>query len=222
MRKFMSPKRLWGTEDGPDEDWVKPHVLFLPQDQPQVMAYFRQLREVIARFPDVVTPIADEDLHMTIQSVRQFNTDGVRVDDVQLAAAARAVQAELDQMAPFDIEIGPARASGSAAIVEIWPENGPAELNRRVRAGLEAAGLVLPPIEEFFWPHMSGGYGARDSDTPELAARSDQFASAIGKSTRPGIRTSATVRKVWLVWERQRPELNTYTFSREHALYLRG
>ncbi|PCG87245.1 hypothetical protein CIB93_05005 [Streptomyces sp. WZ.A104] len=218
----MSPRRLWGTPGGPDEDWVKPHVLWLPQDQPQVMAYFARIREVVSRFPDVITPIADEDLHMTIQSVRQLNSDGVRVDDAQLAAAARSVQAELDPMAPFDIEIGPARASGSAAVVEIWPEEGPAELNRRVRVGLEAAGMVLPPAEEHFWCHMSGGYGARDSDTPELAARSDQFASEIGKSIRPGIRTSATVSTVWLVWERQRPDLNTYTFSREHALYLSG
>ncbi|MEU9700229.1 2'-5' RNA ligase family protein [Streptomyces sp. NPDC047981] len=222
MRRFMGPSRLWGSEDGPDEDWIKPHVLWLPQDQPQVMAYFGRLREVVAHFPDVITPIADEDLHMTVQSVRQLNTGGVRVDEEQLAAAARTVQAELDQMAPFDIEIGPARASGSAAIVEIWPEEGPAELNRRVRAGLEAAGMVLPPAEEHFWPHMSTGYGARDSDTPELAERSDQFASAIGKAIRPAIRTSATVRTVWLVWERQHPDLNTYTFERRYALHLKG
>lgn len=60
---------------------------------------------------------------------------------------------------PFDIEIGPARASGSAALVEIWPEGGPAELNHRVRTGLLAAGLDLPPAEAHFWPHMSAGYG---------------------------------------------------------------
>lgn len=32
MRRFMGPTRLWGSEDGPDEDWSKPHVLWLPQD----------------------------------------------------------------------------------------------------------------------------------------------------------------------------------------------
>ncbi|WP_371792927.1 hypothetical protein OG285_31825 [Streptomyces sp. NBC_01471] len=60
----------------------------------------------------------------------------------------------------------------------------------------------------------------QDTDTPELAARSDRFASAIGRSIRPGLRTTARVDTVWLVWERQRPDLNTYTFSREHALRL--
>ncbi|HWU07326.1 MAG TPA: 2'-5' RNA ligase family protein [Streptomyces sp.] len=220
MRRFMGPQRLWGSEDGPEEDWIKPHVLWLPQHDRQVLDYFGRLREVVARFPDVITPIADEDLHMTIQSVRQLNTDGARVDADQMARAAVLVQQELDGMKPFDLVIGPTRASGSAGIVEIWPEAGPAELNRRVRAGLEKAGMVLPPPEEHFWPHMSCGYGVQDTDTPELAARSDRFASEIGKSIRPGLRTTARVDTVWLVWERQRPDRNTYTFSREYALYL--
>jgi hypothetical protein len=218
----MGPNRLWGSADGPDEDWVKPHVLWLPQGQPQVMAYFRRLREIVERYPDVIAPIADEDLHLTVQSVKQHNEDGVRVDGEHLARAAAAVQRELEGLEPFDIEIGPARASGSAGIVEIWPETGPAELNRRVRAGLLNTGLVLPPQEEHFWPHMSCGYGNQSTDTPELAARSDEFASAIGKGIRPGIRCRATVSSVWLVWERQDVPRNTYTFKRAHELYLRG
>ncbi|MFD8978582.1 2'-5' RNA ligase family protein [Streptomyces sp. NPDC059564] len=218
----MRPERLWGTAGGPEDDWIKPHVLWLPQHDPQVMAYFGWLREVVTRFDDVITPIADADLHMTVQSVRQFNADGIRVDEEQLTAAAGLVQARLDDLAPFDIEIGPARASGSAGIVEIWPEQGPAELNRRVRAGLETAGMVLPPAEEHFWCHISCGYGVQDTDAPDLAARSDRFASEIGKAIRPGVRASATVRTVWLVWERQRPEQNIYTFERRHALHLRG
>ncbi|MEU0215570.1 2'-5' RNA ligase family protein [Streptomyces sp. NPDC006265] len=222
MRRFMGPNRLWGSEAGPEEDWVKPHVLWLPQDDPQVLDYFGRLREIVARFPDVITPIADEDLHMTIQSVRQLNTSGVRVDDAQLAAAAVAVQRQLDDVDPFEIQIGPARASGSAGIVEIWPEDGLAGLNRRVREGLLAAGMVLPKAEKHYWCHMSCGYGAQDSDTPELAARSDQFASEIGKSIRPGIRTSATISTLWLVWERQEPDRNTYTFTRVHELHLGG
>jgi hypothetical protein len=220
MRKWLGPERLWGHEDGPDEDWVKPHVLWLPQQDPQVLAYFARVREIVARYPEVITAIADEDLHMTIQSVDQLNSVGVRVDDEQLAVAAAAVQQELAGMAPFDIEIGPARASGSAGIVEIWPETGPAELYRRVRTGLLATGLSLPAAQEHFWCHMSCGYGLQDTDTPELAARSDAFASEVGRGIRPGIRTSATVSSVWLVWQRQWPRRNTYTFQPVHELHL--
>ncbi|MEU0843940.1 2'-5' RNA ligase family protein [Streptomyces sp. NPDC005962] len=221
MRRFMGPSRLWGSQEGPDKDWVKPHVLWLPQDQPQVMGYFGRLRQVVDSFPDVIAPIADEDVHMTIQSVRQFNTKGARVDDEQLALAAGLIQRELEGMAPFDIEIGPARAVGSASVVDIWPQAGPAELNRRVRAGLEAAGMALPPAEEVFWCHMSCGYGVQDTDTPELAARSDKFASKIGKSILCG-RALAQINKVWLVWEQQHPQRSTYTFERKHILHLRG
>ncbi|MCA1220017.1 2'-5' RNA ligase family protein [Streptomyces sp. 8L] len=220
MRRFMGPARLWASEESPAEDWVKPHVLWLPQHDPQVLDYFGGLRQVVARFPDVITPIADEDLHLTIQSVRQLNTDGVRVDAKQMARAAVLVQHELGGMESFDLEIGPARASGSAGIVEIWPEAGPAELNRRVRAGLEKAGMVLPPPEEHFWPHMSCGYGVEDATTAEAAMRSDKFASDIGKAIRPAIRSRATISSVWLVWQRQVPECSTYTFERVHELHL--
>jgi hypothetical protein len=220
MRRFLGPKRLWGREGGPDEDWVKPHVLWLPQSDAQVMAYFGRLREIVEQYPDVIAPIADEDLHMTVQKINQHTGDGTRVNDELLARAAVTVQRELASLEPFDIEIGPARASGSAGIVEIWPETGPAALNRAVRAGLLAASLNLPPEEEHFWPHMSCGYGVQDSTTAALAESSDRFASEIGKSIRPAIRTRATVSSVWLVWERQDVQHNTYTFTRVHELRL--
>lgn len=60
----------------------------------------------------------------------------------------------------------------------------------------------------------------QDTDTPELALRSDGFASAIGRRARPGSCTTSTVSSVWLVWETQRPDLNTYTFRRVNELHL--
>lgn len=45
MRKFMNATRLWGRVGGPDKDWIKPHVLWLPQQFPQVLDYFARLRE---------------------------------------------------------------------------------------------------------------------------------------------------------------------------------
>lgn len=220
MRKFMSPARLWGTPNGPDADWVKPHVLWLPQNDPGVLDYFQRLREVVADYPDILTPVADEDLHMTIQSIKSRNALGERVDDAQLAKAAQRIQDELRGLDPFDIELGPPRAAGAAAVVDALPGEPLHELNRRVRAGALAAELVLPEAEHFFWGHMSVGYGTQNTDGPELAARSDQFASAIGRRTRPGSRTTATLSSVWLVWERQDVARNIYTFKAVHDLKL--
>ncbi|WP_411140914.1 hypothetical protein [Streptomyces sp. x-80] len=53
-----------------------------------MLDYFRRLREIAELYPDVITPIADEDLHLTVQSVKQHNEGGVHVDDEQLARAA--------------------------------------------------------------------------------------------------------------------------------------
>lgn len=116
MRQFLGPKRLWGREGGPDEDWVKPHVLWLPQSDPQVMAYFGRLREIVEQYPDVIAPIADEDLHMTVQKINQHTGNGTRVNDELLARAAVTVQRELNALEPFDIEIGrPARPDRPAS-----------------------------------------------------------------------------------------------------------
>ncbi|MFH9351281.1 hypothetical protein [Kitasatospora sp. NPDC017646] len=61
----------------------------------------------------------------------------------------------------------------------------------------------------------------QDTDTPELAARSDRLASDLGRQIRPGIRTNATVSSAWLVWERQHPApVPRYTFERVHQLHL--
>ncbi|MFJ9446402.1 2'-5' RNA ligase family protein [Kitasatospora sp. NPDC101235] len=216
----MTPGRRWGREGGPNESWMRPHVLWLPQDQPQVLGYFERLRQITARYPDVISSVNPDDLHMTIQKIDPHTAAGQRVDDDVLKEAAVAVQRELADLQPFTIEIGPARASGSAGIVEIWPEQQPTELYRQVRAGLTAAGLQLPSAETHFWCHMSCGYGVQDTDTPELAARSDRLASDLGRAIRPGIRTSATVSTVWLAWEHQHTDPVRYTFERVHELHL--
>ncbi|GAB2947150.1 hypothetical protein GCM10023080_002180 [Streptomyces pseudoechinosporeus] len=65
---------------------------------------------------------------------------------------------------------------------------------------------------------MSGGYGLQDTDTPELAARSDRLASELGRGLRPGSRVEATISSVWLGWEKQDPDRNRYTFERLHEI----
>ncbi|QFQ97278.1 2'-5' RNA ligase family protein [Streptomyces phaeolivaceus] len=157
MRRFLSETRLW--EPDARGDRVKAHVLWLPHRQPQVLAYFARLRAILARYPDVITPVADADLHMTLQKIDTHDIHGEPVTCTRLHAAADALRAELASLEPFGIEIGPARASGSAAVVEIWPEPSPQDLYDRVRAGLLTAGLSLPQAERPYWCHMTGGYG---------------------------------------------------------------
>ncbi|WP_280886898.1 hypothetical protein [Streptomyces sp. LBL] len=216
----MSERRLWAPEDGPEEDRVRPHVLWLPHGQPQVLEYFARMREILARYPDVIAPVAAGGEHMTVQKIETLDGDGRRVDKQRLHTAAPVLQRELSSMAPIDVEIGPPRASGSAAVADMWPEAGLHECYLRVRAGLLAAGLTLPSAEPFFWGHMSGGYGLTNTDTRVLAGQADRLASELGRGLRPGSRVTATVASLWLVMERQDPVRSRYSFDRVHEIRL--
>jgi len=220
MRRFLSDQRLWTATDGPDEDRIKPHVLWLPHDQPHVLAYFARLRETLGPYQDFITPVAEPDLHMTVQKIESRDDDGRRIDAERLLRAAPAVQKALAAVAPIRIEIGPPRASASAALTDVWPEDELHQLYLGVRAGLGAAGLSLPMPANWFWGHMTGGYGLKDTDTPDLAARSDRLASELGRALRPGARVAATVSSLWLVLERQDPAANTYSFDRVQEIHL--
>ncbi|MFE7804800.1 hypothetical protein ACFU51_09095 [Streptomyces sp. NPDC057430] len=226
MRQFMHPGRLWGTTDGPSEDRVRPHVLWLPHDQPHVLAYLRQIAKVVAPYDDIVEPVAEADWHWTIQAIRSHDTAGRRVDQGQLDEAAGQIQRRLRELEPFEVVIGPVAASRSAVITRILPVDtdrdvDPAtRLNKCVRAGVEAAGLSMPPAAEPHWGHHSAAYGRVDTDTPELAARSDDLASALAHQTRHHV--GAVISSLWLVWEEQHPERSAYTFERVHQLHLAG
>lgn len=220
MRRFLSDQRLWAPQEGPAADRIRPHVLWLPHDQPQVLDYFARVREILAPYEDIITPVAEPDLHMTVQKIEHNDSDGQRIDEERLLRAAPVLQEELAALAPIGMEIGPPRASASAALTDVWPEAELHHLYMGVRSGLGAAGLTLPPPADWFWGHMSGGYGLLDTDTPGLAARSDRLASALGRGLRPGARVSATVSSLWLVLERQDPVANTYTFDRVQEIHL--
>ncbi|MGW1006479.1 hypothetical protein [Streptomyces sp. NPDC002520] len=62
MRRFISGTQLWAAEGGPEEDRVRPHVLWLPHDQPEVLPYFARMRKILSRYPDVITPVAEANL----------------------------------------------------------------------------------------------------------------------------------------------------------------
>ncbi|MGW2858335.1 hypothetical protein [Streptomyces sp. NPDC001205] len=218
MRQFMDPKRLWASPGAPEADWIRPHVLWLPQDQPHVVGYLHEVAEVIAPYADIVAPVAEADWHWTLQGARADISDG------RMEIAAKHLQEQLDTLSPFDIYLGPAAASRSAVVTRIVPVCEAAVpdpgtvLNQRVRAGLAAAGLDMASASESHWGHLTNGYGRADTHTRQLAARSDALTSALVHRVRRHI--TVTVDSVWLVWERQHPAESRYSFERVRQIHL--
>ncbi|MFE9407347.1 hypothetical protein ACFYN0_00880 [Streptomyces sp. NPDC006704] len=221
----MNPQRLWGSEDGPDADWIRPHVLWLPHNQPHVLAYLREVANVLAPYTEIVAPVAEPDLHWTIQAAYARGADGRYADRAVLDLAAQRLQDQVKDLAPFEVYLGPPAVSRSAVITRLVPVHegtGPdpaTVLNHRVRDSLEAAGLTMPARAAAHWGHVTAGYGLVNTDTPELVARSDDLASALTHNARRHI--AVTVSSVWLVQERQHPE-GRYTFERVKELPLAG
>lgn len=56
---------------------------------------------------------------MTVQKIEHKDSDGRRIDEERLLRAAPALQEELAALAPIGIEIGPLRASASAALTDV-------------------------------------------------------------------------------------------------------
>jgi hypothetical protein len=69
----------WRAPDGPPEDAVRPHVLVLPHDQPEVLAYFDSVRQVVNPYVDIVAPVAEPDLHWTVQGAQSRDATGAYV-----------------------------------------------------------------------------------------------------------------------------------------------
>ncbi len=220
MKAFMHPGRRWRAQGAPVEDSVRPHVLWLPPAE--VIDYFRQVREVLAPYEDLVAPVADEDLHWTIQGAMSHDYADERVGPRQLKDAADALRTELADEEPFTLDIGPVALSRSAVLARLWPHDVPADpplhLNLRVRAGLSNAGLVLPEAAEAYFPHMSAAYGKVDTHYLAQMGRADSLASALLRRARHHVTTR--VDSVWLVMETQHPDRHTYTFERVQEVPL--
>lgn len=220
MKAFMHPGRRWRAEGAPAEDSVRPHVLWLPPAD--VIDYFREVREVLAPYEDIVAPVGDEDLHWTIQGARSHDYADERVGPRQLKDAADALRTELADQGPFTVEIGPVALSRSAVLARVWPHDvasdPPLHLNLRVRAGLSNAGLVLPEAAEAYFSHMTAAYGKLDTRYVAQMNRADSLASALLRRARHQV--TVRVESVWLVMETQHPERPTYTFERVQELPL--
>ncbi|WP_413100188.1 2'-5' RNA ligase family protein [Streptomyces sp. Inha503] len=193
MENFFVPKKIW-QGGGPF-----PHVLVLLSEYPEFREYARAHHELLSEYGDKLGVIPEEWLHATAQGIHHA------LDENQLAKLRVTLRDELTGVQPFQVQLGPVWPGVTAVTVAVYPEDGMAALNRRVRTAAERVpGISLRPPELRFWAHASIAY-ARD-DFP------DRNLNRALRALRPP-RVDITIDRVHLVNQYQHPDRGYYTWD---------
>ncbi|MET9566808.1 2'-5' RNA ligase family protein [Streptomyces tauricus] len=122
-------------------------------------------RSVLAPLGDMVTPIPDRWLHLTMQGIGFVGE--AREGDIH--AIVDAAQVRLATIPAFDLQIGPAVLDPEAVLLNVHPENRVRDIRNGIR---DAIGEVLgevPEKPEGFTPHVSVAYSAGDGSAEPIA-----------------------------------------------------
>ncbi|MFC1418785.1 2'-5' RNA ligase family protein [Streptacidiphilus cavernicola] len=193
METFFVPEKIW-QDGGPF-----PHVLVLLSEYEEFREYARAHRELLAQYPEQLGAVPEEWLHSTVQGIHH------KVDDSQAKKLRSALREELAGMQPFRVQLGPVWPGITAVTVAVYPEDGMAELNSRVRTAMEKVpGITLRAPEQRFWAHSSLAYAREDFE--------DRSLNRELRALRPP-RVDITIDRVHLVNQYQRPDLGYYTWD---------
>ncbi|MFD3563455.1 2'-5' RNA ligase family protein [Streptomyces sp. NPDC058686] len=193
MENFFVPKKIW-KDGGPF-----PHALILLSEYPEFREYARAHHELLAEYGDQLGVIPQEWLHSTVQGIHHA------IDVDQTDKLRGALHDELAGMEPFRVQLGPVWPGITAVTVAVYPEDGMAELNGRVRTAMEKVpGITLRPPELRFWAHATLAYTRQDFP--------DRGLNRALRALRPP-RVDITIARVHLVNQYQRPDLGYYTWD---------
>lgn len=193
MENFFTPKKIW-KNGGPF-----PHVLVLLSEYPEFREYARAHHELLSQYAEQLGVIPEEWLHSTVQGIHHD------LDDAQLAQLRGTLRDQLAGIQPFQVQLGPVWPGITAVTVAVYPEDGMAALNGRVRTAMEkVSGITLRSPELRFWAHASLSYARQDF--------ADRKLNRALRALRPP-RVDITIDRVHLVNQYQRPDLGYYTWD---------
>ncbi|MFC8671493.1 2'-5' RNA ligase family protein [Streptomyces griseorubiginosus] len=139
------------------------HLTFDGQDDVHRLA--AEYRSALAPLGDVLTPIPDRWLHLTMQGIG-FVGETKEQDVNSIVDAARA---RLAAIPAFDLQIGPEVLDPEAVLLRVRPDDPVRAVRNAIR---EAIGDVLgevPEKAEGFTPHVSVAYSAGDGPAEPIA-----------------------------------------------------
>ncbi|MFD8847670.1 2'-5' RNA ligase family protein [Streptomyces sp. NPDC059604] len=200
LENFFVPTKIW-QNGGPF-----PHVLVLLSEYEEFREYARAHRDLLAEYGDKLGMIPEEWLHSTIQGIHHA------LDEDQLAQLRITLRDELTGMQPFQVQLGPVWPGVTAITVAVYPEDGMAALNRRVRTAAEKVpGISLRLPELRFWAHASLAYARHDFPDRDL--------NRALRALRPP-RVDITIDRVHLVNQYQHPDRGYYTWDIDEEIRL--
>lgn len=192
MENFFVPNKIW-QNGGPFL-----HVLVLLSEYEEFRAYARTHHDLLAEYAELAV-VPEEWLHSTIQGIHHT------VDNDQMDKLRGILHEQLASMEPFRVQLGPVWPGVTAVTVAVYPEDGMAELNGRVRAAAEKVPrITLRPPELRFWAHASLAYARQDFPDRDL--------NRALRALRPP-RVDITIDRVHLVNQYQHPDRGYYTWD---------
>ncbi|MGW0926043.1 2'-5' RNA ligase family protein [Streptomyces sp. NPDC002755] len=139
------------------------HLIFEGQDDVHRLA--AEYRLALAPLGNILTPIPDHWLHLTMQGIGFVGE--TKEQDVH--SIADAAQSRLAAIPAFNVRIGPAVLDPEAVLLHVHPDGPVRAVRNAIR---EAIGDVLGEVPENadgFTPHVSVAYSAEDGPAEPIA-----------------------------------------------------
>ncbi|MFI5792307.1 2'-5' RNA ligase family protein [Streptomyces sp. NPDC051677] len=145
------------------------HLTFEGQNDVHRLA--AEYRAALAPLGDVLTPIPDRWLHLTMQGIGFVGE--AKEQDVH--AILDAAQDRLAAVPAFDLQIGPAVPDPEAILLHVHPDGPVRDVRNAIR---DAIGNVLGEVPEKadgFTPHVSVAYSASDGPAQPVTGVFDRL-----------------------------------------------
>lgn len=132
------------------------HLTF--EGQQDVHRLAAQYREALAPLGDILTPIPDRWLHLTMQGIGFVGE--VKEQDVHAIVDAAGVQ--LAAVPAFDVQIGPHVPDPEAILLHVHPDGPVHAVRKALRSAIGDVLEEVPENADGFTPHVSVAYSASD------------------------------------------------------------
>ncbi|MEU9190290.1 2'-5' RNA ligase family protein [Streptomyces sp. NPDC048484] len=139
------------------------HLTFESQDDVHRLA--AEYRSALAPLGDILTPIPDRWLHLTMQGIGFVG----ETKEQDIHAIVDAAHARLATIPAFDLQIGPEVLDPEAVLLQVHPDGPVRAVRNAIR---DAIGDVLdevPEEAEGFTPHISVAYSAGNGTAEPIA-----------------------------------------------------